>query len=70
MSCDRKTLASRPGLGGVEQCECGTVHLTIGAVTLRVTPGTVPMLAELLVEAATAILAVSHAAATEAEAWS
>ncbi len=70
MNCDRKTLASRPGLGEVEQCECGTVHVTIGAVTLRVSPGTVPKLAELLVEAATALLAVSQAIATEAEAWS
>lgn len=70
MNCDRKPLASRPGLGGVEQCECGTVHVTIGAVTLRVSPGAVPKLAELLVEAATAILTVSQEVATEAEAWS
>lgn len=70
MNCDRKTLASRPGLGGVEQCECGTVHVTFGAITLRVTPSAVPLLAELLVEAATALLSASNPATTEAEAWS
>jgi hypothetical protein len=32
--CTRKLLASTP-ICMVEECDCGTVHLTVGALTLR-----------------------------------
>lgn len=36
----------------VERCSCGSVHLTIGAVTLRLAASAIAPLAETLVEAA------------------
>lgn len=35
----------------VERCACGSIHLTIGAVTLRLAPDVLPMLAALLADA-------------------
>jgi hypothetical protein len=32
------SLADRPTLGGVAICACGTIHLTIGGVTIRLAP--------------------------------
>ncbi|HVG57488.1 MAG TPA: hypothetical protein VNA24_02980 [Hyalangium sp.] len=32
--CTRKLLAATP-ICTVEECECGTVHLSVGALTLR-----------------------------------
>ncbi len=31
-------LAHRPGLGRVRLCECNTIHLTIGPVTVNLAP--------------------------------
>lgn len=31
-------LAEREGLGGVSLCGCGTLHLSVGGVTLRLAP--------------------------------
>ena len=31
-------LAEREGLGGVRLCGCGTLHLAVGGVTLRMAP--------------------------------
>jgi hypothetical protein len=33
-SCTRKLLAASP-ICTVEECDCGTVHLSVGALTLR-----------------------------------
>lgn len=35
---ERMMLAELDGLGGVSLCGCGTVHLTVGAVTVRLAP--------------------------------
>lgn len=40
----------------VEQCSCGAVHLTIGAVTLRLSASTIPSLATTLGDAARALV--------------
>ncbi len=33
-----QTLAERPALGGVSLCNCGTVHVSVGSLTLRLAP--------------------------------
>jgi len=43
----------------VEQCTCGAIHVTIGAVTLRLAAGSIGSLAATLQEAARAQLATS-----------
>ncbi|ADV84595.1 hypothetical protein [Terriglobus saanensis] len=35
---ERKVLSDLPGLGSVSLCACGTVHLAVGAVTVRMAP--------------------------------
>lgn len=40
----------------VEQCSCGSVHVTIGAVTMRLSRATLPSLAATLGEAARALV--------------
>jgi hypothetical protein len=35
---DRYSLSERKTLGGVSLCSCGTIHLTVGGVTLRLEP--------------------------------
>ena len=35
--CTRKLLAASP-ICTVEECDCGTVHLSVGALTLRLEP--------------------------------
>jgi hypothetical protein len=35
---ERMMLAEAEGLGGVTLCACGTVHLSVGAVTVRLAP--------------------------------
>lgn len=40
----------------VEQCTCGSVHVTIGAVTLRLASTSIPSLAATLDEAARSIV--------------
>jgi hypothetical protein len=50
-ACSRHLLARR-SIGAVELCHCGAVHLSIGAVTLRLVPAAVLELAELLGDAA------------------
>jgi hypothetical protein len=32
------SLAERKTLGGVSMCSCGTIHLTVGGVTIRLEP--------------------------------
>lgn len=49
--CHRHLLARNP-IGAVELCHCGAVHLSIGGVTLRLVPGAIAQLAELLADAA------------------
>jgi hypothetical protein len=39
----------------VEQCTCGSVHVTIGAVTLRLAESALPSLAGTLTEAARSV---------------
>ncbi len=49
--CTRRTLAAGDYML-VEQCTCGSVHVTIGAVTLRLSRSAIPSLAETLGDAA------------------
>lgn len=53
-TCVRRTLAIGD-FAAVEQCSCGAVHVTIGAVTLRLTASAIGPLGETLVEAARAL---------------
>ena len=46
-SCRRERLAGTGGLA-VDLCSCGCVHVTIGAVTLRLQPDAVAELAQVL----------------------
>ena len=38
ISEERMLLAEVEGLGGVALCACGTVHLSVGAITVRLAP--------------------------------
>ena len=53
--CTRKVLATNDYML-VEQCTCGSVHVTIGAVTLRLASGAIPSVAATLGEAARALV--------------
>jgi hypothetical protein len=53
--CTRKTLAASDFML-VEQCSCGSVHVTIGAVTLRLATSAIPAIATTLGEAARALV--------------
>ena len=55
MACTRTTLASGDYVL-VEQCSCGSVHVTIGAVTLRLASSAIPAIAATLGEAARAVV--------------
>ncbi len=48
--CKRITLAQNP-ISLIEQCSCGSIHLTIGAITLRVQPSAFRTLATSVAEA-------------------
>jgi hypothetical protein len=50
-SCARRILSSGD-CSSVEQCSCGMVHLTIGGVTMRLSPGAFPQIAATISEAA------------------
>ena len=52
--CARRVLASGD-CTLVEQCSCGHVHLTIGAITMRLDPSVLPSLAETMQTAASNI---------------
>lgn len=54
-ACHRKLLAAGEYML-VEQCACGSVHVTIGAVTLRLASGAIPSLATTLGDAARALV--------------
>lgn len=60
-SCSRRTLAVGD-FAVVERCTCGSVHLTIGAVTLRLAASAIAPLADTLAEA-THAMTVEHARA-------
>ncbi len=53
-TCTRRPLAIGD-FALVERCGCGAVHVTIGAVTLRLAASTIGPLAETLTEAARAL---------------
>jgi hypothetical protein len=53
--CTRRTLAAGE-LAVVEHCSCGAVHVTIGAVTLRLAAGAIAPLATTMNEAARRLL--------------
>ena len=53
-SCSRRHLASGD-FSLIEQCSCGSVHVTIGAITLRLAPTALPDLASVLATAAQAL---------------
>lgn len=50
MDCERETLAASC-VGFVERCTCGSLHLGIGPVTIRVEPVTFLRFARLVAEA-------------------
>jgi hypothetical protein len=50
----------------VEQCSCGSVHVTIGAVTLRLASNAIPSLAKTLGDAARALVFCDALAASAA----
>lgn len=54
-SCARRVLAASDGVA-VELCSCGSVHVTIGAITLRFASSAFPSLATTLGEAARALV--------------
>ena len=60
-SCRRKTLAESP-VGRLDLCTCGTVHLAVGPVTMRLPTGAVAALRDLL----DAALAADPSAAPDA----
>lgn len=70
MECHRTVLSGKRGLGSVEQCSCGSIHVTIGAVTLRVAACALPALAELLTEGASALADRETFHDDAPEAWS
>ncbi len=53
--CARRTLAAGD-FAMVEQCSCGAVHVTIGAVTLRLAACVIPSIAATIDEAARGLL--------------
>ncbi len=53
--CTRRLIAAGD-YALVEQCSCGSVHVTIGAVTLRLAGSMLPALAATLGEAARALV--------------
>jgi len=68
--CQRRLLA-RGGFAVVELCNCGALHLSIGAVTLRLAPEALPELTQVINDAAREMalceaMAASWPAATEA----
>lgn len=52
--CARHTLAAGD-YTLIEQCSCGAVHVTIGAVTLRLATSAIPSIASTLDDAARAL---------------
>jgi hypothetical protein len=67
VACSRKLLAAGESML-VERCSCGSVHVTIGAVTLRLASGAIPALAATLADAArTLVLCEAFAATAIAE---
>ena len=52
--CEQTVLAKRRGQQ-VSRCSCGTVHLTLRNVTLRLTPDDLASLSDLLSEATTGL---------------
>jgi hypothetical protein len=64
-TCSRRTLAAGD-LVVVEQCGCGSVHVTIGAVTLRLAAGAIAPLAATMHEAARRLVLDSVLDASEA----
>lgn len=54
-ACTRRTIAAGDYVL-VEQCSCGSAHVTIGAVTLRLASSAIPSLAATLSEAARAVV--------------
>lgn len=50
-TCNRRMLAAGD-FAMIEQCTCGSVHVTIGAITLRLAASAIPSLAMTLGEAA------------------
>jgi hypothetical protein len=51
ISCARRHLSSGD-FSLIEQCSCGSVHVTIGAITLRIAPAALTDLAGVLAHAA------------------
>jgi hypothetical protein len=67
--CVRERLAGTPGVS-VDVCRCGCVHLTIGAVTMRLHPDAIGELARILGDARTELERRAAPAAQPAAWWS
>lgn len=56
---DERQLLAENSLGRIERCQCGMIHLTVGALTLRLTPAMIGQLS-LLIAGAGATAAFRH----------
>jgi hypothetical protein len=54
--CERRRLAARASFA-VDECDCGSVHLTIGYVTIRLDPSAYSEMALAIAEALDHLLA-------------
>ena len=61
----RRELLARSETASVERCACGTVHLTIGPLTLRLPPSALSSLASTLYESACVLRASESEPARE-----
>lgn len=67
---DQQTCHRRPLSSGdfcsVEMCDCGALHLSIGAVTLRLAPDSLPAIAEVIGDGARELARLQYRAAHRA----
>lgn len=61
------TLAQNPRVGSVSLCGCGTIHLSLGAVSLRVSPDVLVEVTRMLQVASNKLLQHSRAIETASE---
>jgi hypothetical protein len=65
MSCEAErnfTLAELTSLGSVTMCACGTIHLSVGVVTLRMAPEVFEKMVQMCQKAAEQLLLQAIAA--------
>lgn len=47
-TCRERTILAKADIGRLELCSCGTVHLSIGPITMRLPAAAIPRLRDLL----------------------